>query len=203
MLDQDFARDFTQIMNCRGLAFGQKLAQALDPQLKDKSRLLDIGGGSGIYASTLIAAHPHLNGMVMEQTPVDAIAREEIANHGLTEKLEVITADMFEVDWPECDILLFSNVLHDWDIPEVRTLCQKASTALSKDGLLVVHEAFINDDKTGPLPVAEYSALLMNITQGKCYAPSEYRTILEELNFKVGHYQDTIADRGFITATKQ
>ena len=203
MLDEDFARDFTQIMNCRGLAFGQKLAQALDPQLKDKSRLLDVGGGSGIYASTLIAAHPHLSGMVMEQTPVDAIAVEEIANHGLSEKLDVITADMFEGDWPECDILLFSNVLHDWDIPEVRVLCQKAFTALVKNGLLVIHEAFINDDKTGPLPVAEYSALLMNITQGKCYCPNEYRAILEELNFKVGPYQDTIADRGFMTAIKQ
>jgi len=203
MLDEDFARDFTQIMNCRGLAFGQKLAQALDPQLKDKSRLLDVGGGSGIYASTLIAAHPHLTGMVMEQAPVDAIAREEIASHGLTKKLEVITADMFEVDWPECDVLLFSNVLHDWDIPEVRTLCQKASTALSKDGLLVIHEAFINDDKTGPLPVAEYSALLMNITQGKCYCPNEYGLILEELEFDVRPYQDTFADRGFMTAVKK
>jgi len=203
MHDEDFARSFTQIMNCRGLAFGQKLAKELTPLLENKSRLLDVGGGSGIYASTMIAAHPHLTGMVMEQTPVDSIAVEEIANHGLSGKLEVITSDMFKEDWPECDILLFSNVLHDWDIPEARVLCQKAFTALVKNGLLVIHEAFINDDKTGPLPVAEYSALLMNITQGKCYCPNEYRAILEELNFKVGPYQDTIADRGFMTAIKQ
>ena len=84
----------------------------------------------------------------------------------------------------------------------MRKLCEKATTALSTGGLLVIHEAFINDEKNGPLPVAEYSALLMNITQGKCYAPSEYGAVLEELNFKVGPYQDTIADRGFITAIK-
>ena len=68
---------------------------------------------------------------------------------------------------------------------------------------LVIHEAFINNEKNGPLPVAEYSALLMNITQGKCYCPNEYGAILEELNFKVGPYQDTIADRGFMPAIKQ
>jgi 2-polyprenyl-3-methyl-5-hydroxy-6-metoxy-1,4-benzoquinol methylase len=203
MHDEDFALSFTQIMNCRGLAFGQKLAKALTPQLENKFRLLDVGGGSGIYASTMIAAHPHLTGMVMEQSPVDAIAIEEIAKHGLAEKLKVITADMFKEDWPKCDVLLLSNVLHDWDIPEVRKLCENATAALSKDGLLIIHEAFINDDKTGPLPVAEYSALLMNITQGKCYCPNEYVLILKELGFDVGPYQDTIADRGFMTATKR
>ena len=139
----------------------------------------------------------------MEQAPVDAIAREEIAKHGLSEKLEVITADMFEVDWPACDVLLLSNVLHDWDMPEVRILCEKAVAALTANGLLVIHEAFINDEKTGPLPVAEYSALLMNITQGKCYCPNEYGLILKDLNFEVGPYQHTMADRGFVTAVKR
>ena len=72
--------------------------------------------------------------------------------------------------------------------------------ALENGGLLIIHEAFIHDDKTGPLPVAEYSALLMNICQGKCYTPAEYGAVLVELNFEVGDYHDTIADRGFMTA---
>ena len=45
MLDEDFARGFTELMNCRGLALGQKLAAALEPQLVGKKRLLDVGGG--------------------------------------------------------------------------------------------------------------------------------------------------------------
>ncbi|MBL68517.1 MAG: methyltransferase [Verrucomicrobiales bacterium] len=203
MLDEDFARGFTELMNCRGLAFGQKLTAALEPQLAGKKTLLDVGGGSGIYASTMLAAQPHLIGAVLEQPPVDAIAREEIARHGLQERLEVISADMFAGDWPTCDVLLLSNVLHDWDFPEVRTLCAKAAAALESGGLLVIHEAFIHDDKTGPLPVAEYSALLMNICQGKCYTPLEYGGILAELDFEVGPYIDTIADRGYMTAVKR
>jgi cyclopropane fatty-acyl-phospholipid synthase-like methyltransferase len=134
---------------------------------------------------------------------VDAIARKEIEKHGLQEKIDVITADMFDVDWPDCDVLLLSNVLHDWDFPEVRTLLEKSARALPVGGLVVIHEAFINNDKTGPLPVAEYSALLMNVTQGKCYTPAEYGKILAESGFEVGEYQDTIADRGFMTAVKR
>ena len=139
----------------------------------------------------------------LERAPVDAIARKEIEKHSLQEKIDVITADMFDVDWPDCDVLLLSNVLHDWDFPEVRTLLEKSARALPTGGLVVIHEAFINNDKTGPLPVAEYSALLMNVTQGKCYTPAEYGEILAESGFEVGEYQDTIADRGFMTAVKR
>ena len=203
MLDEDFARGFTELMNCRGITFGQALAKALAPLLGHRRRVLDVAGGSGIYSSTLVAAHPQLTATVLEQAPVDRITQQEIARHGLQEKIKVVTADMFKEAWPQgADILLLSNVLHDWDFPEMRTLLERAAQALPAGGLLVIHDAFIRNDKTGPLPVAEYSALLMNITQGKCYTPSEYGSVLLELGFVIGPYQDTIADRGFMTAVK-
>jgi len=163
-----------------------------------------VGGGSGIYSSTLVAAHPHLTATVVEQSPVDRITREEIARHGLQDKIKVVTADMFRDAWPQdADILLLSNLLHDWDFPEVRALLEKAAQALPPGGLLVIHEAFLQDDKTGPLPVAEYSAMLMLISQGKCYTAAEYGGLLQELGFEVGPYQKTIADRGFMTAVRK
>ena len=100
--------------------------QKLAPKLKGKSHLLDVGGGLGIYASTMESVYPQLTAQVLEMAPVDAIARQEIAKHGIREKISVITANMFKDTWPEnYDILLLSNVLHDWDFPEVRTITRK------------------------------------------------------------------------------
>jgi len=202
MLDPDFAKGFTELMNCRGYLFGQALARALTPLLGGRTRLLDVGGGSGIYSSTLVAAHPQLSGVVLEQAPVDAITRREVAQHGLADRIEVLTGDMFADPWPAADVILLSNVLHDWDFPEVRLLLKKAAGNLPSGGLLVIHEAFIHNDKAGPLAVAEYSALLMNITQGKCYSPGEYGAVLEPLGMVPGPCHDTVADRGFMTAVK-
>lgn len=204
MQDPAFAQSFTDLMNCRGLAFGQALAKSLTPLLEGRTHLLDVGGGSGIYSSTMVAAHPHLRATVLEQPPVDEITRREIERHELSERILVQSGDMFEVDWAShADVLLFSNVLHDWDVPEVRQLLEKAAVTLPSGGLLVIHDAFIADDKAGPLPVAEYSALLMNITQGKCYSAREYGEILEDLGFEAGTYTDTIADRGYLTAIRK
>lgn len=202
MRDPEFAHEFTQLMNCRGLLFGQKLAETLIPFLKNRSRLLDVGGGSGIYSATLCAAHPSLTATVLEQDPVDAIVRSEISRHGLEDRISVLTADMFLDDWPESDVILLSNVLHDWDVPEAIEILEKAAQTLVPGGIVVIHDAFVADDKSGPIETAEYSALLMNITQGKCYSAAEYAEILRPLGFESGPYIDTVAKRGFMTAMK-
>ena len=71
------------------------------------------------------------------------------------------------------DVHLFSNVLHDWDEPVVEQLLQASAEALAPGGLLIVHDAFLNAQKDGPLNIAVYSVLLMHVTQGRCYSTAE------------------------------
>jgi SAM-dependent methyltransferase len=204
MMDEDFAKGFTALMNCRGTAMGQALADGLGPLVAESTHVLDVGGGSGIYSSTLVAKHGHLRATVVEQEPVDRLARDEIRRHGLEGRIEVVTGNMFNDPWPtDADCVLLSNVLHDWDFPEIRKLIARTADSLPTGGLVVIHETFLDDDKTGPLPVAEYSVLLANITQGKCYTAAEYGGVLADYGLDVGPYRATIADRGFITATKR
>lgn len=76
MHDKHFAQGFTAAMDCRGLALGQALARSVGPFIEGRQQVLDVGGGSGIYTATLLAAYPELRGVVMEQAPVDAIAKK-------------------------------------------------------------------------------------------------------------------------------
>jgi 3-hydroxy-5-methyl-1-naphthoate 3-O-methyltransferase len=202
METEAFSKSFTAAMDCRGLYLGQALAKKLD--LGGRRRLLDIGGGSGIYACSLVAHHAGLRAIVFEQSPVDRIARQCIEERGFSDRVDVSVGDMFQHALPaDCDVHLFSNVLHDWGIAEVKKLLEISRRALARGGLLVIHDAFINADKTGPLPVAEYSALLMHSTQGKCYSVREYAELLRETGFEPGAYADTAVDRGFMVATNR
>jgi predicted O-methyltransferase YrrM len=201
METEAFANSFTAAMDCRGIYLGQALATRLD--LRGRTRLLDIGGGSGIYACSLVAHHPHLRATVFDQRPVDQIAARHIARRGFTDRVNVLAGDMFKDLLPrDCDVHLYSNVLHDWGVPEVRKLAAASFNALPPGGMLIVHDAFIHADKTGPLPVAAYSALLMHSTQGKCYSTVEYEELLSETGFREFKFSPTAADRGFMTAEK-
>ena len=177
------------------------LAPALD--LKDYRRMLDVAGGSGIYACSVAAAHPHIKATVFEKPPVDRIARERIAERGCAGRVDVAAGDMFADSFPEdCDVHLWSHVLHDWSETAVAGLVAKSFAALPPGGMIIVHGAHINREKTGPLPIAAFSALLMAYTEGKCYSIGEMERMLGAAGFEGMEYRETAADRSVITARK-
>jgi len=201
MEQEDFARKFTAAMDCRGIYLSQALAKKLD--LTGRKRILDIGGGSGIYACSIVAHHAQMTGCVLDQAPVDRICAKLIEERGCAGKVDVAAGNMFQWMPTDCDVHLFSNVLHDWDVPEVQALLAKSHETLPSGGMLIIHDAFINAAKSGPLHVAEYSALLMHSTQGKCYSTAEYASLADAAGFTPGTYHDTAVARGFMTAVKR
>ena len=199
---EDFAASFTAAMDCRGIYLSQAVASAVD--LRQHQHLLDIAGGSGIYACALAAHYPALQATVLEKPPVDRIAAAAIANRGVSDRVSVVARDMLAEPLPGfADVHLFSNVLHDWDVPVVTDLLGKSFAALPPGGLVIVHDAFLDAAKTGPLHVAEYSVLLMHASEGRCYSTAEMEGYLREAGFVVPHYTDGAAARGIMTAVKR
>jgi 3-hydroxy-5-methyl-1-naphthoate 3-O-methyltransferase len=198
---ETFAEEFTATMDCRGLLLGQALATHLD--LRNHQRLLDIAGGSGIYACSLAARFPHLRASVLEKPPVDRIAARAIEARGFSERVRVISGDMLDGPLPgDHDVHLFSNVLHDWDEPVVRGLLQASAGALPPGGLILVHEAFLNAEKTGPLHIAGYSVLLMHACQGRCYSVAEMESWLSESGFETVQHVPSAVGRSALVARK-
>ena len=201
MEDEGFARSFTAAMDCRGLYLAQAVARTVD--LSAHTQLLDVGGGSGIYACVLTASNPSLRAVVFDQAPVDRIAARLIGERGCADRVAVRAGNFFGDAWPDdCDAHLLSNVLHDWDVDDLRTLVARSHAALPAGGRIIIHDAFINADKTGPLPVAEYSTILMHSTRGKCYSTAEFGDALTAAGFTAIAFAETAADRGVMTATK-
>ena len=201
METEEFATQFTAAMDCRGVYLAQAVAKSVD--LSQQRHVLDIAGGSGIYACSLVSHHPHLSATVFEKPPVDKIAARAIANRGCSHKVTVVAGDMLAAPLPAvADVHLYSNVLHDWDEPVVRQLLSKSFNALPSPGLIVIHDAFLNAAKNGPLHVAEYSVLLMHSSEGRCYSVGEMERYLNDAGFRDVRYLDTAAARGIMIARK-
>ena len=201
METEGFAAQFTAAMDSRGVYLAQAVAKSTD--FSGRRHLLDIAGGSGVYACSLVTHHPHLTATVFEKSPVDRIAARAIANRGCSEKVNVVAGDMLSGPLPpDADVHLYSNVLHDWDEPVVRQLIGKSFDALPPGGLIVIHDAFLNAAKDGPLHVAEYSVLLMHSSEGRCYSTREMQEYLRDAGFRDASYRDSAAARGVMTATK-
>ena len=172
MEKEAFAEEFLAAMDVRGRFTAHALAGGL--ALYGRRRLLDVAGGTGIFACTLAARFPDLRATVLEKPPVDRIATRTIARRGFASQVDVIASDMLNDPLPRgYDAHLFSNVLHDWDVPVVRRLLQASAAALPPGGEIIIHDAFLEAGKNGPAQIAAYSVLLLHVTQGRCYAVDE------------------------------
>jgi predicted O-methyltransferase YrrM len=199
METEEFATQFTAAMDCRGVYLAQAVARAAD--LSQRGHLLDVAGGSGIYACSLVAHYRQLTATVFEKPPVDRIAARAIATRGYSDKVSVVAGDMLTDALPaDADVHLFSNVLHDWDEPVVRQLLSKSFHALRSGGVIAIHDTFLNAAKNGPLHVAEYSVLLMHSSEGRCYSVAEMERYLKDAGFRDVRYADTAAARGVMVA---
>ncbi|HYB34523.1 MAG TPA: methyltransferase [Mycobacterium sp.] len=201
LADVQFASRITAAMDARAAFLAPALAHAVENL--PISNLLDVGGSSGSYASAIIAGRPDSRAAVFERAPVNEAARKLLHQRGLSDRISVITGDMFTDPLPDgYGVHLYSQVLHDWDAERVEYLLAASFAALPAGGWLIDHDSHVNADKRGPLPVAEYSVLLMHSTPGKCWSTAELREIANKVGFVDVTHRPTAGDRGILLARK-
>lgn len=197
----DSARQLTLALAGRARNVAPHLAARVD--LSSASCLLDVGGGSGLYAISFLQKYPGLRAIVFDRPEVLKVAAEMAEAFGLQTRLSCQPGDMFADSLPEADAVLLSNVLHDWDVPECRILIDRCGRSVTANGQLLIHDVFLNDELDGPLPVALYSAALFSLTEGRAYSAAEYSEWLMAAGFAPQPVVPTLVHCGAMIARKR
>ncbi len=178
----DSARRLTLALSGRARICGSQVATVLKPA--GCKHILDVGGGSGLYAVALLLADPELRVTVWDRPEVLRLAEEFGLKYGVSKRLDLHSGDMFNDAVPlGHDGVLLSNILHDWDVPECLSLLKRLHGAVPKGTPLWIHDVFLADALDGPLAIALYSAALFSLTEGRAYSAKEYRSMLRECGY--------------------
>ncbi len=200
MENEAAARHFTLALAGRAKNVAPVLAERVP--LDNVKLLVDVGGGTGIYSIAFLQKNPDLRAVVLDRPEVLKVAQEFAAAHGVGDRLQTQAADMFRAPLPPADIVLLSNILHDWDVAECRALIARCAAALRPGGRLLIHDVFLNDALDGPLPMALYSAALFTLTEGRLYSAAEYRAWLTEAGLQAGAVVPTLIHCGAIVGQR-
>jgi ubiquinone/menaquinone biosynthesis C-methylase UbiE len=174
MDDKGHCRDMTLSLVGRAKPVAPYLVRHMP--LSDASVLMDLGCGSGIYSIACLQAFPHLRVVAVDHANVLEVTRELANDYGVASRMEFISADMFSDSIPSgCDVVLVSNVLHDWDVADCQDLLRRCSASLVQGGKLVIHDYFLCGEFDASLPVALHSASLFCMTHGRVYGTAEYK----------------------------
>lgn len=176
------AKTITSFMNAHSRASG--LSVARQSVFRAIRSVLDVGGGSGIFAIELAKAWPTLKATVMEIATICVEAEGYIAAAGVGDRVKTESLNMFTQPWPRGhDAHFFSNIFHDWSDETCRLLARKSFEALPSGGRILLHEILMDDDDCGPLAAAAFSLLMLMGTKGRQYSLPDLRRILESAGF--------------------
>lgn len=172
------AEHFTRALAGRAKNVAASFAAAAETE--NAKTLLDVGGGTGIYSYALLQKQPELRATIFDHPQVLKIAEQTAKEYGVGERCSFVAGDMFKDKLPQSDVILLSNILHDWDVPQCEEIVKSCAAALPSGGRLLIHDVFLDDSLDGPLPIALYSASLFSFTEGRAYSGAEYRKMLTE-----------------------
>ena len=131
-----------------GFQMGNFITLAKSFDFSPYQTMCDIGGASGALAIQIALNHPNMQCINFDLPPVEPIAKETIAQFGLSERVTTVSGDFFADDFPKADIIALGNILHDWDLEKKKLLIRKAYEALPAGGVLIAIENVIDNERS-------------------------------------------------------
>ena len=148
-------------------------------------QMLDVAGGSGIYAITFAQRQPTLRGLVFDLPPIVPFAQEIIASHGMQERVTVHPGNYLLDEFAGGnDLVLLSNSLQTEGDTTCRMLLGKVFKALAPGGQLVIHGVMPNPDRvTPPQPALFPLQMLLSFPEGDAHPAEDICTWAAEAGF--------------------
>jgi 3-hydroxy-5-methyl-1-naphthoate 3-O-methyltransferase len=176
---------FTDAMYGVSVAPAKALTKVFN--FSEHKKMMDIGGGSGVYAIEAAKANPNLSATVIDLEPACNVATEYINKFHLQERVETLVLDFVKQDLPkDCDVALLSHIIHFLDVEKGKALLRKIYDSLPADrkGVVLISEWLLNDEKTGPVPSALLSlTMIVEQPEGRNYSFAEVSKMLQDVGF--------------------
>ncbi|MBV9175710.1 MAG: hypothetical protein JO297_01585 [Nitrososphaeraceae archaeon] len=179
---------FTRAMYGISVSPAMALAKVFD--FSKYKKMMDIGGGSGVYAIEVVKQNQNMSAVVLDLEPACKVANEYIRQFNLQDKIHTQVLDFFKDNLPrDCDVALLSHVIHFLDEEKDKVLLKKVYDSLlpeqeDRNAVIIISEWLLNDEKTGPVPSALMSLTMMiEQPEGRNYSFSEVSRMLTDVGF--------------------
>ncbi|MCH9634049.1 MAG: 3-hydroxy-5-methyl-1-naphthoate 3-O-methyltransferase [Chlamydiae bacterium] len=170
--------------------------------LNQYSKLIDLGGGSGVHSIAACKRNPNLRSLVCDRKPVLYETKKYIDKHLLSDRIETKEIDLWKDDFPIGDAHFFGDIFHDWTPEKCEILARKSYENLIENGVILIHEMLFNSTKTGPLLSAAYNMKMQLWTEGQQFSFKEIKHILIKAGFKRINYINSFGNWSLITGKK-
>lgn len=154
--------------------------------LEGRKHLLDLGGGPGTHAIYFCLENGNMKATIYDRATTRDFAADTVKRFGLAERIDFLAGDFNDdsLGGPY-DVAWLSQILHSNGPEECKRLIAKTVAALEKGGLILVHEFFLEENRTCPLFPALFSLnMLINNGHGQSYTEGDVREMFLDAGVK-------------------
>jgi len=186
-----------------GISIGVAHALAAGFPWERHQTVIDVGCAEGCVPVQLARAHEHLTGGGFDLPELQPIFDEYVAAAGLSDRLRFCSGDFFADALPAADVLIMGHILHDWDRDEKLMLLEKAHAALPDEGVLIVYDSIIDDDRrTNAFGLLMSLNMLIELPGGFDYTGADCQGWMREVGFRDARVQHLAGPDSMVVATK-
>ncbi|MGH9882246.1 MAG: methyltransferase [Pyrinomonadaceae bacterium] len=163
----------------------QAMARLVDPEGRQRLKILDIATGHGLYGIAFAQNNPRAEVVALDWPSVLEVAKENARNAGVADRFKTIAGSAFDVDYGSgYDLILLTNFLHHFDPETCETLLRKVHRALADGGRAVALEFVPNEDRISPPDAAAFSVMMLGATPaGDAYTFAELERMAAAAGF--------------------
>jgi hypothetical protein len=158
------------------------LAPRIVPEidLSGRRSFLDMGGGPGTYAIQFCLQHPDIEAVVFDLPTTRPFAETTIGKFGLSDRIRFQAGSYLEDPVQgRYDVAWLSHILHGEGPKDCQRIIEKAVSALSPGGMILIHEFILNNEMSGPLFPALFSLnMLLGTSSGQAYSEQQLSDML-------------------------
>jgi ubiquinone/menaquinone biosynthesis C-methylase UbiE len=166
-----------------GMGAGSRFVKLVD--LEKRTKIIDIGGGSGAYCINAAKKHPHIRAVVLDLPPVVEVAREFIAANGVADRVEAMVCDFTRDPFPDgADVAIMASNQSLYGSVHIRNVIQKAFEALEPGGEMHFIGHLLNAERTGPAEAAQWAlGQAISRSTGHAHSVVDIRRYFESVGF--------------------
>lgn len=176
------------------------LAETID--FSGRRRLLDVGGGTGSWSIAVVRKHENIRATIFELPAVAKIARERVAEAGLTSRIDVAVGDAMTEPLPSGhDVFLLANLIHYWSADDNRGLLQRVRSAAAPGSQLLLADFWTDRTHTQPVHAALMAGeFAVHLRNGDVYSVDEAREWLHETGWRFIEHKALAGPQSLIVA---
>ncbi len=182
--DKERTRRFVYAMHHRAKPTAFGLGRGID--LTGCRRLLDLGGGSGVYSILFCQKHAELEATLFDLPGVLEVAGEIVAAEGVSDRVRLQPGDYHTDSLGEgrYDAVFLNGILHRESEEFTRGLIERVKGCMAPEGRVFITDVMLDETGHGPLfPTLFALNMLLSAPGGGAHSTASQSEWLEEAGF--------------------